>query len=195
MREWLKFMKVASRNGWVWLADVWKHVGVALAVFGVVGLSAISLAVDRWEFIAAYVVVVVFGSFSAGAYHTYREAEQQTGEAVGLMILGTLTQLRAKRGQANEWLRKIRDEDYGGTSLDAIEHVFNVFWTSQVREIVEARVPQLLARLDDQSDPMRLANNERERVFNDVQRGLTRLDAVISDLDSLYQEVLGLAGK
>lgn len=194
MRKWASFVGTAFLNGWAWLVEVGNHAGVALAVLGVLGSGFLAVQIESWWYAAVYLIGVAFLAFSVGAYRTYNEAQKQTGEAFSVSLLATLNQLHAKRAQATGWLRMIREEDYGETSLNAIDQVFSLFWTDEVRDIVQTRASRMVSKLDDQSDPLLPEPDERTAVFNKIQRAVKLVDEVVAEINATYvfiQEHIG----
>lgn len=88
----------------------------------------------------------------------------------------------------------IREEDYGGSSLSAIDQVFSLFWTDQVMDIVNTRASYLAPKLRDQSDPLVLTSDERTEIFNKIQRAVKLLDTVIDQINETYQFIQGHIG-
>jgi hypothetical protein len=189
MREWWRFVKASFRRGWDWLVRVGSHTGAAFTVLGVGGFTYLSWATSNWWFTAFYVLSVAFLCFTVGAYEEYRAAHTLTGEALGISLLASLNLLRTKREQANRWLGEIRNDP--NANVSAYDTNFSVIWSAQVLEIVQARFPFLVPKLQNEADePLLVASTERERVFNAIQLGVKKLDAAIEEIDSVYQGVL-----
>jgi hypothetical protein len=197
MRGWWRFLRLSARQGWRWLIDVGNHFGAAAVVLAGLGSIALAWTVSVWWITAAYIVAVVFVSFTVGAYKQYRLATTDIGQVIVISLDATVRQLHGERGRANTWLKTLREaknEEEGERNADTIKHLFDVFWLQTLQTIIEPRAPDLWAGfVDEVDDPLApLGSTERERVFAKVQLTVKRLDGVIAELSKQTQEVRDL---